>query len=130
MFIPSTPKNLTLKTIDTMGLTLYVAKTYKVEFDYGVAFNYKVSEFHDLLDALNVNYSGENWDDRFDVDKEEWLYGIEKLKNFDQLEASEREDIKNALDCCECTLEEAIELFQGYYNSADPEHDYLEFQFL
>ena len=130
MFIPSTPKNLTLKTIDTMGLRLYVAKTYKVEFDYGIAFNYKVSEFHDLLDSLNVNYSGENWDDRFDVDKEEWLYGIEKLKNFDQLEASEREDIKNALDCCECTLEEAIELFQGYYDSADPDHDYLEFQFL
>ena len=130
MFIPSTPKNLTLKTIETMGLRLYVAKTYKVEFDYGIAFNYKVSEFHDLLDSLNVNYSGENWDDRFDVDKEEWLYGIEKLKNFDQLEASEREDIKNALDCCECTLEEAIELFQGYYDVADPDHDYLEFQFL
>ena len=113
-----------------MGLRLYVAKTYKVEFDYGIAFNYKVSEFYDLLDSLNVNYSGENWDDRFDVDKEEWLYGIEKLKNLDNLEASEREDINNALDCCEYTLEEAIELFQGYYNSADPDHDYLEFQFL
>ena len=113
-----------------MGLRLYVAKTYKVEFDYGIAFNYKVSEFHDLLDSLNVNYSGENWDDRFDVDKEEWLYGIEKLKNFDQLEASEREEIEDALEACECTLDEAIELFEGYYNAADQEHGYLEFQFL
>ena len=113
-----------------MGLRLYVAKTYKVEFDYGMGFNYKVSEFHNLLDSLNVSYSGETWDERFDVEKEEWLKGIEALKNLDNLEASEREDIKNALDCCECTLEEAIELFQGYYDAADPEHDYLEFQFL
>ena len=113
-----------------MGLRLYVAKTYDVEYAYGIAFNYKVSEFHDLLDALNVNYSGENWDERFDVDKQEWLYGIERLKNFDQLEASEREDIENALECCECTREEAIELFEGYYNTAEPNHHYLEFQFL
>ena len=113
-----------------MGNRLYVAKTYKVEFDYGMGFNHMVGEFHDLLDALNVSYSGETWDERFDVEKDEWLKGIEVLKNLDNLEASEREDINNALDCCEYTLEEAIELFQGYYNSADPDHDYLEFQFL
>lgn len=113
-----------------MGLRLCVAKTYKVEYTYGAAFNYKVSEFHDLLDALNVSYSGDTWDERFDVEKYEWLKGIEKLKNLDRLEASEREDINNALDCCECTLEEAIELFQGYYNSSAPDHDYLEFQFM
>ncbi len=113
-----------------MGLRLYVAKTYKVEFAYGIAFNYMVSEFHNLLDALNVSYSGETWDDRFDVEKEEWLKGIEVLKNLHNLEASEREEIEDALEACECTLDEAIELFEGYYNSADPDHDYLEFQFL
>ena len=113
-----------------MGNRLYVAKTYKVEFDYGIAFNYKVSEFHDLLDSLNVSYSGETWDERFDVEKEEWLKGIEALKNFDSLETLEREDIENALKACECTREEAIELFEGYYNTAAPDHDYLEFQFL
>ena len=26
--------------------------------------------------------------------------------------------------------EEAIELFEGYYNTAAPDHDYLEFQFM
>ena len=113
-----------------MGNRLYVAKTYKVEFAYGMGFNYKVSELHDLLDALNVSYSGESWDERFDVEKEEWLRGIEVLKHFDQLEASEREEIEIALKACECTLSEAIELFQGYYDAADPDHDYLEFQFL
>jgi hypothetical protein len=130
MFIPSMLTNLTLKTIETMGLRLYVAKTYKVEFEYGIAFNYKVSELHDLLDSLNVSYSGETWDERFDVEKEEWLKGIEALKNLDNLEASEREEIEAALEACECTLPEAIELFQGYYDAADPDHDYLEFQFL
>ncbi len=113
-----------------MGLRLYVAKTYKVEYAYGVAFNYMVSELHDLLDALNVSYSGETWDERFDVEKYEWLKGIEKLKNLDRLEALEREDIENALRACECTREEAIEFFEGYYNTAALDHDYLEFQFL
>ena len=113
-----------------MGLRLYVAKTYKVEFEYGIAFNYKVSELHDLLDSLNVSYSGETWDERFDVEKEEWLKGIEALKNLDNLEASEREEIEAALEACDCTLPEAIEFFEGYYNTADPDHDYLEFQFL
>lgn len=113
-----------------MGLRLYVAKTYKVEFAYGIAFNYMVSEFHNLLDTLNVSYSGETWDNRFDVEKEEWLKGIEVLKNLHNVEASEREEIEDALEACECTLDEAIELFEGYYNSADQEHDYLEFQFL
>ena len=68
-----------------MGLRLYVAKTYKVEFAYGIAFNYMVSEFHNLLDALDVSYSGETWDDRFDVEKDEWLKGIEVLKNLHNL---------------------------------------------
>ena len=113
-----------------MGNRLYVAKTYKVEFDYGVGFNHMVCELHDLLDALNISYSGESWDERFDVDKEEWLKGIEALKNFGNLEASEREDIANALKACECTREEAIELFEGYYNTAAPEHGYMEFQFM
>lgn len=113
-----------------MGLRLYVAKTYKVEFAYGMGFNYKTSELHDLLNALDIPYSGESWDERFDVEKEEWMKGIEVLKNFDNLEASEREDIENALKACECTREEAIELFEGYYNTAAPEHDYLEFQFM
>lgn len=113
-----------------MGNRLYVAKTYQVEFGYGMGFNHMVSEFHDLLDALNVSYSGKTWDERFDVEKEEWLKGIETLKNIDSLEASEREDIANALKACECTREEAIELFEGYYNTAAPDHDYLEFQFM
>ena len=130
MFTPSTPTSLTLKTIETMGLRLYVAKTYKVEFDYGIAFNYKVSEFHDLLNALEIPYSGESWDERFDVNKEDWLAGLETLKDYNQLDKDQQNSISTALKDCECTLEEAIELFQGYYDSADPEHDYLEFQFL
>lgn len=113
-----------------MGNRLYVAKTYQVEFVYGMGFNHMVSEFHDLLDALNVPYSGETWDERFDVDKEEWLKGIETLKNLDQLETSERMEIEKALKACECTLSEAIELFEGYYNSSAPDHYYLEFQFM
>lgn len=113
-----------------MGNRLYVAKTYKVEYAYGVGFNYMVSELHQLLDALNVSYSGESWDERFDVDKEDWLKGLDKLKNLANLEDNEREEIENALEACEITPEEAIELFEGYYNSSDPDHGYLEFQFM
>ncbi len=113
-----------------MGNRLYVAKTYKVEFAYGMGFNYKVIEFHDLLNALDIPYSGDSYAERFDVDKEDWLTGLETLKDYKQLDAAQRYDIESALKDCECTLEEAIELFQGYYDASDPDHDYLEFQFM
>ena len=55
-----------------MGHRLHVAKTYTVEYALPDNFNHEVTEFHDLLNSLDVSYTGESWDDDFDVYKEDW----------------------------------------------------------
>lgn len=112
-----------------MGHRLHVAKTYKVEYALPDNFNYEVEEFHDLLDSLGINYTGESWDDNFDVYKSEWQTGIEKLKNLANLEAYEREEIEKALTKMNEPLPEIIEFMELLYEKADPTHDYLVLSF-
>ena len=50
-----------------MGHRLHVAKKYEVEYATSASFNYEVEAFHDLLSSLDVSYTGESWDDQFDV---------------------------------------------------------------
>ena len=50
-----------------MGHRLHVAKAYKVEYALPDNFNHEVEEFHDLLASLSINYTGDSWDDDFDV---------------------------------------------------------------
>ena len=52
-----------------MGHRLHVAKTYTVEYALPDNFNHEVTEFHDLLKSLDVDYTGESWDDDFEVYK-------------------------------------------------------------
>ena len=113
-----------------MGLRLYVAKKYEVEYGDTCGFNWKVGELHNLLDVLNVYYTGEEWDDDFDVAKSDLRKGIEKLKNLNSLPETEREDIEDTLNEMEYTAEEVIKLFEGYLAEADPNRDYLHFSFL
>ena len=112
-----------------MGHRLHVAKTYKVEYALPDNFNYEVTEFHDLLASLGINYIGESWDDNFDVYKSEWQTGIEKLKNLANLEAYEREEIESALTKMNEPLPEIIEFMELLYEKADPTHDYLVLSF-
>lgn len=37
-----------------MGKRLHIARKYEVEWSDSAHFNWKISEFHDLLDALDV----------------------------------------------------------------------------
>ena len=59
-----------------MGYRLHVARVYNVEYALGDAFNYKSEEFHNLLSALKVEYTGDEYDSDFEVQKDEWQKAI------------------------------------------------------
>jgi hypothetical protein len=66
-----------------MGHRLHVAKKYDVQYAGGSAFNYKVTEMHNLLDACCENeypYNGDIYENEFEVSKEDWLEMIEVIK--------------------------------------------------
>ena len=113
-----------------MGLRLSVAKKYEVEYGETAAFNWKVSELHYLLDALDVYYTGEEYDQTFEVNKDEFQKGIDKLKNFDTLSNEEKESIAYCLSELEYTVDEALQVFEWFIKEADPNRDYLHFSFL
>jgi hypothetical protein len=106
-----------------------VAKTYTVEYALPDNFNHEVTEFHDLLTSLDVAYTGESWDDDFEVTKEDWQMGIDKLKNLANLEAEEKQEIESALTKMNEPLPEIIEFMELLLNEADSKHEYLVLRF-
>lgn len=112
-----------------MGNRLHVAKTYKVKYGETAAFNWKVEEFHNLLSALDVYYYGEVWDATFDVVRDELQEGLDKLKNFDNLDEDTKEDIEMSLEELTYSREEVIDLLEKYIQESDQETDVLHFSF-
>lgn len=112
-----------------MGHRLHVAKKYEVEYTLADNFNYEVEEFHDLLSSLDVTYTGDSYDDQFDVSKEEWKKGIDKLKNLSNLETEEREEIESALEKLEEPLAEIIEFMELLLEEADQNHEFMVLSF-
>lgn len=112
-----------------MGHRLHVAKKYVVEYTTSASFSYEVEAFHDLLSSLDVTYTGESWDDQFEVTKEDWQKGIEKLKILPNLEAEKKEDIESALKDLRESLPEIIRFMEVLLKEADPEHDFMVLSF-
>ena len=112
-----------------MGCRLHVAKCHKVQYANIEAFNYKCEEFHHLLGALCVEYTGESWDNDFEAYKSDWENAIASLKNFDNLEQCKKDYIKECLESLNCSLDQAIELFQKCLDASDPDNDYMFFSF-
>jgi hypothetical protein len=76
-----------------MGSRLHFATLHKVEFASTEMFKYKTYEFHRLLDALEVGYSGEAFDEEFECPADEWARGLRRLQDGDF-----SEDVRKALD--------------------------------
>lgn len=112
-----------------MGNRLHVAKTYKVEYGFCEAFNWKVEEFKNLLSALGAYYTGETWDEEFEIPLRDWNNCIEKLKGFNDLDKEEQEDITDCLKELGYSLDETIEVFERYLNEYDKTNDWLHFAF-
>lgn len=112
-----------------MGYRLHVAKTYKVEYALGDAFNYKVEEFHEFLSACGADYTGDLYDSDFEVCKEDWQMVIEKLKNLDSIKDVEKTDILRCIEELECTEDEVLEMLEYYLENADTSDGYLHLSF-
>lgn len=112
-----------------MGNRLHVAKVYDVRYGTTTGFNYKTEELHNLLSSLGVEYTGESYDDDFEVSRDDWNKGISKLENMERLDTDDKTEIQEALKKLGCTKEEVIELFKDYEEEAEPKSDFLEFSF-
>ena len=112
-----------------MGYRLHVARVYKVEYALGDAFNYKCEEFHSLLSACDATYTGESWESEFEVTKEDWLKVIDKLKNLNNLEEDERDEIRGSVDDLASTTNEVVSMMEYYLEHGDPDIDYLHLSF-
>ena len=112
-----------------MGNRLHVAKVYNVEYATTEAFNWAIEEFHVLLSALNVDYTGEIYDEDFEVEKKEWVMGFERLKNLETLDPDMQEEINNALNGLGYRREEVMDLFLDYLDASDPKNNFMHFSF-
>lgn len=112
-----------------MSKKLYVAKKYDVQWGDHSNFNYKVFEFHRLLTVLGVEYSGEPFDDEFDVSEEDLTKAAWNLEHYDMLEESTRNDIDKALKGLDCTLDEAATSLWNYVEEGDCNDGYYHFSF-
>ena len=112
-----------------MGYHLHVCKMYKVEYAMGDAFNYKSMEFHNLLSACDVEYSGDEFDSDFEVSKEEWRKAIDKLKHLHDLDDDKREEITGAIEDLASTTDEVIHMMEYYLEHGDPDIDYLHLSY-
>ena len=112
-----------------MGYRLHVCKMYKVEYAMGDAFNYKSMEFHNLLSACDVEYSGDEFDSDFEVSKEEWRKAIDKLKHLHDLDDDKREEMTGAIEDLASTTDEVIHMMEYYLEHGDPDIDYLHLSY-
>lgn len=112
-----------------MSYRLHVAKKYEVEYALGDAFNYKCSEFHNLLSACGAEYTGEEWDADFEVSKDNWKKVIDKLKHLYDLDEDTRDEIKGAIDDLGSTTDEVIQMLEYFLEHSDPNNDVLNLSF-
>lgn len=108
-----------------MGHRLHVARKYEIEYSSSFGFNNKVVEFHNLLTALDISYNGESWDDDVEVYREDFRYGLEKLKNYDKLDAEKRTKIDEALSEIDEPVEKIIEIMEKLLTKSDQENEYM-----
>ena len=108
-----------------MGLRLHVARKYEIEYSSSFGFNYKVVEFHNLLTALGISYNGESWDDDIEVNRDDFKQGLEKLKNYDKLDAGQRTEIDEALSEIDEPVEEIIEIMERLLTESDQKNEYM-----
>lgn len=112
-----------------MGHRLHVATKYNVEYSCGSCFNYKVEEFHHLLLICGADFTGESYDDEFEVSKNDWKKAIQKLKDIDSLDEDECMELVEAYENTGESLEEIIREMEYFLDKAEPADDYLHLCF-
>ena len=111
-----------------MGYKLHCATRYDVKYSHG-DFNHKSEEFHELLDELKVDYSGERYDPEFEVTRKDWQEAIDKLTNLNSLPQDDQEDIMWVVNKMQYTLGHIIDGMEYLLKESDPENDFLHLSY-
>lgn len=112
-----------------MGNRLHICKRHIIEYGDVEYFNYQNEEFHELMDALGVEYTGESFDDDFEIQREDFERGLWKLKNIHLLTEQEQEEIEDAARNLNLTFSDLIGILEKYLEESDPNNDYMVFSF-
>lgn len=119
-----------------MGKRLYVAKKYRIEYGSVENYNWKIDEFHHLLSALDIEYTGEESDDEFEVETNDFFNGLYLLKHLNEQDNEIQEEIKEAIselygyDFSDELLEKCFKDLLAYYVECDHHNSFMHFQFL
>lgn len=112
-----------------MGNRLHIAKKHIIEYGDIAYFNWQNEEFHQLMDALEVDYTGESFDDEFTIQREDFESGLWKLKNIKSLSEQEQEEIEDAIRNLNLSSSDLIGILEKYLEESDPNNDYMAFSF-
>ena len=123
-----------------MATRLHVQKVHKVEYADIEHFSWKLEQFKDLLYTTDCSVIQQNeYSSNFEVPKSEYRQTISVLKNYDNLDGEEQEEIYHAviqLMGIEYTskpekevITELISILEEYFAAAEPDVDYLFFEF-
>lgn len=110
-----------------MGNRLHVAKKYVVEYESYARFNWQANEFHDFLNAMDIEVcggDGTTYPLNFEISKDDWRKEITRLK-----EEPMTDEVNETLKALDMEKDEMIEIMENYLKVADPNLDYLEFSF-
>lgn len=131
-----------------MGKRLYVAKRYILEYADHSDFNWKIEEFHNVLDTLGVSQcniepdevNGISYSCEFEVDKQEMVEALNQLQAFldgaplpESIDEDDLHDNMRALFDDGMDLNAHVKYFidsmSKFIEQADPDCDYLRFSF-
>lgn len=112
-----------------MGNRLHIAKRHIIEYGETAYFNWQNDEFHQLMDALEVTYTGEPFDDDFEIQREDFEKGLWNLKNIHLLTEREQEEIEDAARNLNLSFSDLIGVLEKYLEESDPNNDYMVFSF-
>lgn len=114
---------------------LHVAKRWKVEWADVTAFDHKPYEFRKLLYELGicaVGLNDESYSD-FEVLKTDWekaVYRLESVQvNHQYCPTKKSECVIDILKECNCTINDAMDLFKKYLEVAEPDDEWMHFSF-
>jgi hypothetical protein len=121
-----------------MSDSLHVQKKHDVQYADSGWFHgsYGTEQFHNVLDALNVEYTAETdfpeYERDFEVRRESLADAVEVLHKIDKGEEVDDVDVEclsEVLDDASTTLSELVDCFNFLLTKSDQKHDYIYVSF-
>ena len=107
-----------------MGMRLHVATKYQIEYSDIEFFNWKQSEFANLLDAVGIQYISDYEWTTFEFFREDMERLIEAVRTSDDAK------VANAINDFEMSRDEITDALNQLLKVADPKDEIIHLKFL